>query len=428
MKEDFLHFVWKNKLFNQHDLKTVNNDKIEIIELGKHNSDAGPDFFDARIKINNIIWVGNLEIHIDANHWNTHKHNSDPAYNNVILHVVFSNEKEIFTQDEKLLNCLIISFPDNIYLYYKEMLSSKKWIPCADKISLVDEFYISSFLQRILIERMQSKIEVIEQLYYYNKKSIEETFYQLISRYFGLKINGQPFEQLARSIPINIIGKQKNSLLHIEALLLGQAGFLSGNTCTDEYFLLLKQEYNFLKNKYKLIPMDVSLWKFLRLRPANFPTLRIAQLAALLYNTSSLFSQFVNLEPIHEKRKILNVEASKYWDTHYLFGEKTKFKKKILGQTMKNIIIINTIVPMMFFIGKKNDDFKISSMAIDILNNMKPENNIQITNWKKINVKVNSAADSQALLQLKVNYCDKFKCLNCEIAHQILTKIWSANS
>jgi len=428
MQEIFLHFIWQNRLFEEYNLKTVNDDSVEIIDLGKHNFDAGPDFIAAKIKINDIIWVGNVEIHINAKDWDAHKHNLDPAYNNVILHVVFSNEKIHFTHNKIPLNCLLMTFPDDIYQHYENMLSDIKWIACADDINTVDRFYLSIFLQRILIERIHFKIKMIQNLFLFNNNSWEQTLYQLIARYFGLKINAQPFEQLARSVPLEIIAKQKNSLIQIEAILFGQAGFLSDSTCYDEYFLLLKAEYKFLRNKYKLNPMDVSIWKFLRLRPVNFPTLRIAQLAALLFSSNYLFSSLINKDPLSVKKQILRVKASEYWDTHYLFGKKSEFKNKIIGSTMVDIIIINAIVPMMFFYGKKIDDNSFSIHALDILNKMPAEKNYQIKKWNETGVMPCNAADTQALLQLKQNYCDKYRCLNCEIAHQILINKWKQNN
>ncbi|MGQ1911051.1 DUF2851 family protein [Marinifilum sp. RC60d5] len=419
MTEDFLQFIWKSRLFKDENIFSTQGDVIEILEVGRQNFDAGPDFFDARIKINDILWAGNVEIHIKSSYWYAHKHHNDEAYDNVILHVIYEDNGDVILNNARVLPSLKLDFDYALLATYNSLMNSQKWIPCFDDINSVDRFFVRNWLQRMMIERLERKSKEIKEILKQNSFSWEETFYQLLARYFGMKVNSDPFQQLAQSIPINILSRQKNSLLQIEALLFGQAGMLNLN-CEDSYFKNLCREYKFLAVKYNLSPIPESRWKWLRLRPANFPTIRIAQLASLMFKTNSLCAKIIKAADYPKIKEIFNVETSAYWHNHYQFGKESIFRHKKLGSSAVDGIIINSVVPLMFVYGEINGGSEVKDKALDLLDQMPAENNSVVNKWKDCGVEIKSAFDSQSLLQLKSNYCDKFKCLQCEFGNRII--------
>jgi len=420
MTEEFLQFIWKYNLFSEKNKYSTKGDSIVILEIGKHNHDAGPDFFDARIMINDVVWAGNVEIHIKSSDWNAHKHNFDSAYNNVILHVVYDFDDEVFTNAGRLLPCLQLNFSPSLLNNYKTLISSKKWIPCFDEIKDVKQFFVRNWLDRMLVERLERKSCEINKILERNSFSWEETFYQVLARYFGMKVNAEPFQQLARSIPLKFLARQKNSLLQIEAFLLGQAGLLNKPECGDEYYQKLVTEYRFLSRKYQIQYLPAERWKWLRLRPANFPTIRIAQFASLIYKSNSLFSQILENPNYNAIAKAFEIEASEYWKNHYQFGIKSKLKVKNFGKSALDGIIINSIVPVLFLYGCVNGNQQIKDKACELLDEVGVENNSIIRKWEECGIEMKSAYHSQALLQLKSEYCDKFKCLQCEFGNRLI--------
>lgn len=422
--EDFLHYIWNFKLFNTLDLKTSNNETIQIIKSGQHNTDAGPDFFNAQIKIGNTTWAGNVEIHIKSSDWDKHQHQKDTAYDNVILHVVYENDKII----KNSKNIHIPTFElreiinNKLVENYQELLSSKNWIPCSANLNDVDIFIINNWLERLVIERLEHKSKSIKDSLKLNKNNWEETFYQQLFIYFGLKVNAEPFLLLAKKSPLKIIEKH-NSIFSIEALLFGQAGFLQDDF-NDDYFQKLKNEYKFLKSKFSLSPLESSIWKFLRLRPANFPTIRIAQLANLLNNEPRLFAKVLSLNTIQEFRNLLKLYASDYWSAHYQFGKKSeKINVKNTGAVLIDALIVNVIVPFLYVYGESVNDENLKSKALTILQDLKAESNTIINNFEKNGVEAKNALDSQALIELKTNYCSQKKCLNCSIGNNLIKSI-----
>lgn len=418
MTEEFLQFVWKYRLFKDENLYSTNGDKIEILDIGKHNQNAGPDFFDARIKINDVLWAGNIEIHLKSSLWYVHNHHHDPSYNNVILHVVFQNDTDILINERKL-PVLLLQLSSNLIENYNSLMSSKKWIPCYDEISSVESFFVKNWLDRMILERLERKSTEVKSIFESNKNSWEETFYQLVARCFGMKVNADPFQQLAQALPLRVLARQKNSLLQIEALLFGQAGMLS-ECQSDDYYLALKAEYEHLSNKYKLKSMPFHRWKWLRLRPGNFPTIRIAQMAALIHKSSSLFSKIIENPDYNHIRNLFDVQVSKYWEEHYRFGVQSELKSKKLGEMAIHSIIINSIVPILFYFGEQLENLEIKEKAVLLLEDIPAEKNSVIEKWQKCGVQIKSAWHSQALLQLKANYCDEFKCLQCEFGNRII--------
>lgn len=422
MTEEFLWHIWKFRLFDNNDLKTTDGESIQILKVGEHNSDSGPDFFNARIKVAGTEWAGNVEIHTNASDWHKHKHTTDKAYDNIILHVVHEADEKLFRKNGEEIPTLELKdrIPQNVYGKYLQFKSSKDWIPCEKQISSVDKFTLNNWLDRLLVERLERKSKAITDSLKQNKNNWEETFYQMLARNFGQKINSEPFELLAKSLPVSVLAKQKNNLLQIEALLFGVAGLLEKDF-KDDYPKELQKEFKFLKSKFKLKLIDSSLWKFMRLHPPNFPTIRISQFANLIYKSSHLFSKILEATSVKQIISLLGTETSEYWQTHYRFDKLSSKRKKKLGDDSISTIVINTIVPFLFVYGKEKGEEKFCDNALLFLEKISAENNSIISKWKSIGVPAKSSYETQAMLQLKNEYCSKKKCLQCGIGAKLLS-------
>jgi len=422
LKEDFLHYIWQYKLFDSSNLITHNGVQINVLNFGLHNIDAGPDFFNGKVKIGATTWAGNIELHINSSDWIKHKHQNDKGYDNVILHVVYNNDKTILDRKGNAIPTLELKglIDEQIIKKYTQLVHlPDSGIPCGEQIKTIDQFTISSWLNRLAIERLERKATEIQTTLKLNKNNWEETFYQYLFKYFGLKVNALPFEWLAQKAPLKIIEKH-HTVFSIEALLFGQAGYLEAEI-EDEYFNNLKKEYQFLKAKFELKSLDKSIWKMLRLRPSNFPTIRISQLANLLSHQSRLFSKVISADSVVEIQKIFHSKSSDYWKTHYQFGHSVeKSTDKNIGLATINSVIINVIVPFIFVFGKAQQNDKLVEKALRLLESIKAENNIIIKNWEALGVKPNNAMQTQSLIELKNNYCSQKKCLNCSIGNKIL--------
>jgi len=421
MTEEFLHHIWKFRLFNQLNLQSTAGETIEIVKVGNPNFDAGPDFFNAKLKIGNTLWAGNVEIHINASDWKKHLHQHDKAYDNIILHVVYNADELVYrTSGEKIPTiALREKIEKNIFQNYLNLKSNNDWVPCEKQINSVPELIINNTLDRLLLERLERKSTSITASLKINNNNWEETFYQHLARNFGFKTNSEPFELLAKSLPSIFLAKHKSSLLQIEALLFGQAGLLDEHF-EDKYLLALQNEYVFLKKKLKLHSIDAHLWKFLRLRPVNFPTIRIAQFSNLIFNSTHLFSKIIETEKYDDLKKLLNVEVSPYWQNHYVFDKSSTFKTKHLGEDSVNNIVINTIVPFLFVYGKHKDEVQYVERGLKFLEQTSGENNSIINKWEALKLPVKTAYSTQALLQLKNEYCNHKKCLSCNIGNYLL--------
>jgi hypothetical protein len=422
MSESILHYIWQHKLFSTVDLKTTDNELVEIISIGQHNTDAGPDFFNAKIKIGDTLWAGNVEIHKNSSDWNKHKHHENEAYNSVVLHVVEKADIEIFRKNGKKIPQLELIIPKHIAQNYTDLLADKKWIACADRIVEVPQIFIETWKNALLTERLEQKTEVINALLKENENHWEESFYIVLARNFGFGTNSQAFEELAKSLPLNVLAKHKNDLFQLESLFFGQADLLP-KTPSDDYTKNLIKEYAFLKAKYGLQKkLDLSRWKLLRLRPDNFPHIRIAQFASLIHSSSKLFSKIIETPEIEYLRTLFACEVSDYWKTHYTFSsEKSTERTKKLGKQSVDTILINTVVPFLFAYASQKDNADLKEKAEKLLEKIPAERNSIITNWKNIGINCRSAYDSQALLQLKKMYCDEKKCIRCRIGHKVLT-------
>jgi hypothetical protein len=416
--EQFLYYIWQYKQFNTRQLSTKAGEPVSIIHSGQRNTDAGPDFSMAKVKIGNTLWVGNVEIHVNASDWKLHSHDGDKNYENIILHVVYNDDVKNSTNKHPCLE--LKNYIDKTqFTRYRAFMQTASGIPCSAQINSVDKFIIDNWLDRLLVERLEHKTELIRQGLLLNHNNWEETFYHALAKNFGAKINSEPFELLAKSLPLKILAKHKNNLLQLEALLFGTAGLLQDNY-DDAYYLSLKKEFSFLQKKYKLQPLEKHLWKFLRLRPANFPTIRIAQFAQLVHQSSHLFSKILEVKNKKELYKLFNCSPSAYWDEHYIFGKKSKLKSKSAGESFIDLVIINTVAPFIFYYGKQRDDDYITEKSLKLLANVKPEDNRIIKEWELVGIKAHSAAESQALIELKNNFCNHKRCLQCAVGHRLL--------
>ncbi|NDV77453.1 DUF2851 family protein [Dysgonomonas sp. 511] len=418
--EKILHYVWKYRLFDKA-LQTTDGLPVEVIDVGLPNTNQGPDFFNAKIKIGDKLWAGNVEIHTTSDKWNMHNHNTDKNYNSVILHIVEKANCTVSNEQGKDVPQCEITYPAYIKENYEFLLHTDIDIPCRNYIAAMPSLHLNAWMNSLLVERLERKSNHIQDLLNRFNNSWEEVFYVLLSRNFGFGLNADSFERLALSLPLIYILKQKDNLIQIEALLFGQAGMLDNLKTDDDYFQLLKKEYGFLKNKYELQPLESYIFKSLRSRPTAFPQIRIAQLAALLHSSEGLFSKMVSTEDLGRIRLILHINASEYWQTHYAFGVTSPRKSKYLGDASLDLLLINTVVPMLFTYGKSIGSETHCERAMQFMEMLKPEKNSITKMFAKQNMPLNNAADSQAIIQLKREYCELRKCLYCRIGHQLLT-------
>jgi len=423
MKEQILNFIWKTKYFTFNKQSTSNGELVEVIDPGEINSDSGPDFFNAKVKIGDTTWAGNVEMHIKSSDWYCHNHHTDSAYDNVILHVVVQNDKPAINSKGLPVPTLVVKYPDALEWNFMHLTSSGKWIPCDDIFKGFDAFSVRMWLDSLLVERLEQKTNQVFELVEKAKGSWEEAFYISVARSFGLKVNSLPFELLAESTPLKVLSKHKDNLFQLESILFGQSGLLSFDMegCDDSSMRLYK-EYQYLQHKFKLSPIQGHLWKFLRIRPTAFPTIRIAQFAKLVHRSSSLFSKVIEAKTIKEIVNLFQVDTSEYWESHYTFGKESKICKKSIGTDTLNIIAINSIVPFIFAYGISRSDFKLKDKAIKLLESIQPEKNSITTGFEGLGVEAKSAYDSQALIQLKTSYCDPKKCIYCHLGAKSLLK------
>jgi len=422
MNESFLHYIWQFQHFDKTNLATQLGEQVSIFKTGWPNTNAGPDFSGAKIRIGDLDWVGNVEIHQKASDWIAHSHTLDKAYENVILHVVWEGDKVVRRMDGSVIPTIELGgrVNEGLLKTYKKLVNSATAIPCEKSFPSVSELIKLSMLEKSLLQRLEHKATDVQRLLQANGGDWQETTYQLLAKNFGFKTNSEPFFQLAKSLPYKIIAKHSSSLLQLEALLFGQAGMLETKT-KDEYITSLFQEYSFLSQKYSIHDrrLNSSQWKFLRLRPANFPTLRIAQFASLIVS-NSLFSRFVEIDSFQTLQSILSVSPSDYWRSHFHFARKSKSEVHLFGQTSKENVIINTIVPLLVAYGRTKDDQRYVDRAMDILQHIPAEVNKITKTWTALGMSIKSSFDSQALIEQYNNLCQKRNCLNCVVGVSLL--------
>ena len=421
MKEEFLHFLWQYKLFDVNNLKSVHNETIQIIKSGMHNKNSGPDFLNAQLKINNQLWVGNVEIHINSSDWYIHKHEVDENYDAVILHVVWKHDSEVFMKNNQPIPSLELKGLVNEKLQnnYRNLFSKQlRWIPCEPLIAEVDLFLIRNWLERLYFERLENKSILIKELLTHSNNNYEAVLFQLLAKNFGLKINGEAFLQLAKSFDFSVLQKVRFNELQLSALLFGQAGFLENNV-ESEYFIQVKNEYSYLKHKYKIEPIANNQFQFFRMRPNNFPTVRIAQLVALFKKHQNLFSKLMELNKKEDFYALLFVEVNDFWKTHYTFKTESKKSTKKLTKSFVDLLLINTIIPLKFAYNESRGELN-SEEILKLIQQIKPEKNSIISKFTELKVQSKSAFETQALLELKNNFCVKKRCLECAIGNSLL--------
>lgn len=418
--EQILHYVWKHKLF-QKDLEMTDGVSFEVLDTGQHNTHQGPDFFNAKIKVKGEVWAGNVEIHKSSDDWFRHGHDKDVVYNSVILHIVQNITCEVTDQTGRIIPQCEIKYPNHIRENIDFLLSADVAIPCCNYLRDIPSLHTASWLNSLLLERLERKCNDISLLFERLDGSWADVFYVVLSRSMGFGLNSDAFERLALSLPLKYILKQSDSLLQIEALLFGQAGLLQDLSCMDDYTRKLKQEYDFLKNKYSLIPLNRDVFRNLRVRPTSSPVLRLAQLAVLLQNIQGVCAKVLSAKDVGQIRLLFHVNASEYWQTHYLFGEESSRKHKYIGDSSLDVMIINAVVPLVFSYGRRINDESYIERAIGFLETIKPESNSIVKQFAGYGLISRSAYDTQAVIQLKREYCEKRKCLYCRIGYQVLS-------
>ncbi len=424
--EKLLHYTWQHKLFPICGLHTESGETVEVIDTGLHNMHAGPDFFNAKVKVGGVIWVGNVEIHERASDWFRHGHEKDPAYNNVILHVCTIPDGTVQTADGRQLPQIVISAPAEVLANYRELLAEEAYPPCYRVIPALSELTVHSWMSALTVERLESKIQRIEHLLKRTGGDWERVTFITLARNFGFGVNTEAFEQWALALPLQAAAKHRDDAFQIETLFMGQAGLLNEGFIPpekqDEYYLRLKQEYDYLSHKFSLTPMDGKTWRFLRLRPQNFPYIRLAQLVHLYHTRGADFSRLIEANTAKELHQLLSSRVTPYWETHYTFGSPTTSHPKTLQKSSINLIIINTVAPLLFAYGRHRNDERLCERAFHFLEETPTEQNFITRSWSKAGITSAHAADSQALIQLRTNYCDKKDCLRCRFGCEYLRK------
>ncbi len=429
--EALLHYCWKHKLFPLAILTTTDNRVVEVIDPGLHNRHAGPDFFNAKVKIDGTLWVGNVEIHDKASDWFAHGHDHDPAYDNVVLHVCGKIDAVARTSSGLVPPQMQLSVPQHVAEHYEELLRTDHYPPCYRIIPNLSKLLIHSWMSALQTERLEQKIEAIKQRVKFCDGSWEAGYFVTLARNYGFGVNSDAFEAWAKSIPLHAVDHHRDNLLQVEAIFMGQAGLLDLQAVPERYqqaalnegyFARLRNEYLYLAHKFGLTPIDHKLWKFLRMRPQNFPHIRISQLAYLYYSRRAGLSQLVECDNVAALSDALSTQVTPYWETHYVFGSESAKNGKHLSPFSINLLIINTAVPMLFAYGRYKGNEKWCDRAFDLLEQLRAENNHIVRMWQDCGLTVDNAGDSQALIQLKKEYCDKKDCLHCRIGYEYMKK------
>jgi hypothetical protein len=420
MTEEFLHFIWKFRLAGQ-SFHTTAGDTLYVVRPGDHNHDSGPDFMNARVRIGETLWAGNVEIHIKSSDWFRHKHNIDDAYGNIILHVVHDNDMDIKRKSGELIPTLCLNdvLPPGTDETYNYFLNNHLWIPCAMRLPEVRSLILNDWLTALSVLRLERKATGIEELLVYSGNDWNQAFFESLASTLGFRINKQPFEMLARQTPMHCLEKHRDQLFQLEALLFGQAGLLEGRYRGD-YPKKLKKEYFHLKHKFSLKPVSGHLWKFMRLRPNNFPTIRIAQLAMLIHLRSHFFSEIVENAGYERIMDFFKIGVSDYWTEHYYFDRPSKTTGKSISPSTVELIIINNVIPFLFVYGRLKGQPSYKDKAFKLLQTIPPESNSIIRRFTEFGIFPDSALQSQALLEMKTNFCDAKKCLECRIGLELI--------
>lgn len=423
MMEKLMQYVWQHRLYDVADMATVDGRRVRVIDPGRLNEDAGPDFFNAKVEIDGHMWAGNVEMHVRASDWVRHGHNTDPAYDSVILHVVERDDAPVHRTNGELIPQMVLRVSPLFNERYAALVGAQIELPCTRQIASVPQLTITEWIQSLAFERLQSKVDRLMTLYESFCGSWEDVCYVTLARNLGFGINNDAFERLAKRTPLRLLHKHCDSMLQIEALLFGQAGMLDQDLYPhDPYYQQLCQEYAFLANKFSLSPMNADAWKSFRIRPQNFPHRRIAMLAHYIYDGFRLMEAILNAHEEEDLRELFCVELSGYWSNHYSFGNTSSFTPKALGNSSIDIILINTVAPLYYAHATINGNWENAERATDLLETVKPEKNSITEMFVRAGIKCDNALSSQALIQAKREYCDTRKCLYCAIGHRLLSQ------
>lgn len=421
--EKLMQYVWKHRLWRSEDMVTNTGKKVRVVDPGLLNTDAGPDFFNAKIEIDGHMWVGNVEMHYRATDWKRHHHDSDKAYDSVILHVVAKDDAPVRRTNGELIPQLVLEVSPQFNADYASLVGATIEVPCAAKIKQVPHLTIVEWVEGLAFERLHGKVERIHQLLDSFNGSWEDVCYVTLARNFGFGINNDAFERLARRTPLRLLGKHSDSVLQIEALLFGQAGMLDAQKPgMDSYYNQLCTEYAFLSNKFQLTPMEKESWKLFRIRPQNFPYRRIAMLAQFIEGGFRMMNRILEAEGEKEMRALFEVELSGYWTKHYTFGKPNERATATLSRSSIDIILINTVAPLLYAYGELTGNYEMTDKAIKLLEDLRAESNSIVSHFVAYGIDCPDALTSQALVQLKREYCDARKCIYCKIGHHLLSK------
>ena len=421
--EKLMQYVWKHRLWRSEDMVTNTGKKVRVVDPGLLNTDAGPDFFNAKIEIDGHMWVGNVEMHYRATDWKRHHHDSDKAYDSVILHVVAKDDAPVRRTNGELIPQLVLEVSPQFNADYASLVGATIEVPCATKIKQVPHLTIVEWVEGLAFERLHGKVERIHQLLDSFNGSWEDVCYVTLARNFGFGINNDAFERLARRTPLRLLGKHSDSVLQIEALLFGQAGMLDAQKPgMDSYYNQLCTEYAFLSNKFQLTPMEKESWKLFRIRPQNFPYRRIAMLAQFIEGGFRMMNRILEAECEKEMRALFEVELSGYWIKHYTFGKPNERATATLSRSSIDIILINTVAPLLYAYGELTGNYEMTDKAIKLLEDLRAESNSIVSHFVAYGIDCPDALTSQALVQLKREYCDARKCIYCKIGHHLLSK------
>lgn len=423
MSEEFLHFLWRFNLIRPNHLITTDGQVIQLLKAGDYNRDAGPDFQHAQLIIGDVRWVGQVEMHLNSSDWYSHNHHNDSAYGNVILHVVWNDDKPVRNNDGQIIPTLVLAgkIPEQLSSKYSSIQEAKDELPCLHFLSSVERLVKISMLDRMVMERLTRKAEEIKELWVKNGKDWRQTFYQVMLRGFGFKVNKEAMSYLADVLPISVLLKHRNELLQLEALLLGSAGLLEGEV-KDDYHVALNKLYEPLARKFNLSrnQLEVVNWKYSRLRPPNFPEVRLAQFARLIFTNGDMFQSMLEMKATDEIKSVFSTPNSTYWQKHYRLGVPAPTKWSSIGSQSINTLCLNTVIPMLIAYGRHKVIDEYTNRALQLLESIPPEDNTITRSMTASGFSCNSALDSQGLIELKSNYCDVKRCLDCQVGAHIL--------
>ena len=418
--EGLLQYIWQHKLWLSEDMVTNDGRRVRVIDPGLLNTDSGPDFFNAKVEIDGHTWVGNVEIHVRASDWKRHHHDEDPAYDSVILHVVEKDDAPVYRINGELIPQVALQVSPRFNESYDRLVNAHVELPCAVRLKEVPQLTVTEWIEALAFERLHGKVDRVRELYDRYHGSWEDICYVLLARTLGFGINNDAFERLARVTPLRLLHKHSDSILQVEALLFGQAGLLNGAHSDEAYYQQLMREYAFLANKFSLRPIEGTAWRLFRSRPQNFPYRRIALLAQFVHGGFNLMNDIINATDTKALRDLFDVELSGYWTTHCSFGKPSPSAGRALSNNSIDIVLINTVAPLYYARGEMTDDYAMTDRAIALLEDLRPEQNSIVTMFKAAGIKCDDALTSQALIQLRRNYCEARKCIYCRLGHRLL--------